>query len=141
MKIKNSSKVKKNYNSKIKGNDNNSTKIHTQNNYYQFKSMNNKKHISNEIVQEVSKESVVDKKSKILELNDIHIEILEMVKKNDYTIWENELNCFYKPNTDNEIAFTELVEYGYIKDTQVISKDKGCGHMLNNSKKIEVLKK
>lgn len=136
MKIKN----KENYNSRIKGNDNNATQIQTQNNYYQFKSLSNKKYTSNEIVREQSNEYIGDEKNKILKLNDIHIEILEMLRKNNCIIWENELDNFYKFNKNNEIAFTELIEYGYIKNTQIISGDKGCGYILNSFKKMEVLK-
>ena len=80
-----------------------------------------------------------DKQEIILELNDIHIRILEMLRENDYTLWDSQLTHFFKANIDNEIAFNELIEYGYIDNGLVISADKGCDYVLNSSKKKEVL--
>ena len=81
-----------------------------------------------------------EKEEKILELNDIHIKILEMLRENDYTLWDNQLTHFFRANIDNEIAFNELIEYGYIKNGLVFSSDNGNDYVLNSSKKKEVLK-
>lgn len=82
----------------------------------------------------------IEKEEKTFELNDIHVGILEMLRDNDYTLWDSQLTRFFKANIDNEIAFNELIEYGYIESGSIISADKGSDYILNSSKKKEVLK-
>ena len=87
---------------------------------------------------EILKEKI--EQSNKLILNDIHIKILEMLRENDYAIWDSQLEHFFKENIDNEIAFNELLEHEYIENGMVILPGKGCDYVLNSSKKMEVLK-
>lgn len=80
-----------------------------------------------------------DKHEKKLKLNDIHIRIFEMLRENDYALWESQLSNFFKTNIDNEIAFNELIENNYIVDGMVASVYDGNLYCLNSSKKKEVL--
>lgn len=79
------------------------------------------------------------KEEKKLELNDIHIRIFEMMRENDYTLWDSQLTNFFKANIDNEIAFNELIDADYIVSGWVITAENGGSFDLNPSKKKEVL--
>lgn len=79
-----------------------------------------------------------DKKD-VLTLNKKHIDILKMLRENNYSIWESQLIRMFKTDIDNEIAFNELMEYGYIEDGMVVSSEDGGNYLLNPSKKKEVL--
>lgn len=79
-----------------------------------------------------------DKKD-VLTLNKKHIDILKMLRENNYSIWESQLIRLFKADIDNEIAFNELMEYGYIEDGIVVSSEDGSNYLLNPSKKKEVL--
>ena len=79
-----------------------------------------------------------DKKD-VLTLNKKHIDILKMLRENNYSIWESQLIRMFKADIDNEIAFNELMEYGYIEDGIVVSSEDGSNYILNPSKKKEVL--
>ncbi len=78
-------------------------------------------------------------KKDALTLNKKHIDILKMLRKNNYSIWESQLIRMFKADIDNEIAFNELMEYGYIEDGMVVSSEDGSNYLLNPSKKKEVL--
>lgn len=79
------------------------------------------------------------KQEKILKLNDIHIMIFELLRENDYSLWERQLSNFFKADIDNEIAFNELIDNSYIINGMVATGSDGILYCLNPTKKREVL--